>query len=96
MDWNRYFIGINHKQDGLFIGTGDLKRDGTIKFTNKSGDRTLEIVTAVAKFMRIKLNKSKDNKKYFGYEIPRAGKLVLIKPGYDFKIFRHINQDKLL
>ncbi len=87
MNWKRYYIGINHVTNGLFIGTGDLKKDGTIKYTNKSDDRTFEIVNAVGRMMRIKLNKNK-NKPYFGYDLPNCGKLVLIKPGYDFFVKR--------
>jgi len=89
MNWNRCFIGINHKTIGMFIGIGDLKNDGTIKYVNKSDDRTTEIINAVARFMSIKLNKSKEKKHYFGYEVPKCGKLVLIKPGYDFYVIRN-------
>lgn len=90
MDWSKYFIGINHKTTGLFIGTGDLKRDGTIKYKNKSDDRTVEIINAVGRYMRIKLNKSKGNKHYFGYDLSQCGKLVLIKPGYDFYVVKQM------
>lgn len=101
MNWNRYFIGINHKTIGLFIGTGELKKDGTIKYKSKSDDRTVEIVNAVGRFMRIKLDKNinndknKNKKPYFGYDIPRCGKLVLIKPGYDFYVKRKQSNDNI-
>lgn len=85
MDWKRYFMGINHRTNGIFIGTGDLRKDGTIKYTNKSDDRTYEIVNVVGQMMRLKLDKQ-DDKPYFGYELPRIGKLVLIKPGYEFAV----------
>lgn len=91
MNWSRYFIGINHNRNTLFIGTGDLKKDGTIKYTSKSDDRTFEIVNAVARMMRNKINK-KDSKPWFGYDIPRCGKLVLIKHGYDFDVFKKSNR----
>ena len=99
MNWNRYFIGINHHPLGLFIGTGDLKKDGTIKYKNKSDDRTVEIINAVGRFMRTKLDKNNNNAKskkikpYFGYDIPRCGKLLLIKPGYDFYVKRKTNDN---
>ena len=93
MNWKRYFIGINHQKANLFIGTGDLKKDGTIKYTNRSDDRTYEIVNAVARLMRMKLNKGQ--KPWFGYDIPRAGKLVLIKPGYDFFVKRKSNDNTI-
>lgn len=82
MDWKKYFIGMDHREEFLFIGTGEMKKDGTIKFKCKSGNKTVEIVNAVACLMRKKLNKNE--KSWFGYDIPHAGKLVLIKPGYDF------------
>jgi hypothetical protein len=90
MDWSKYFIGINHRTEGLFIGTGTLKQDGTIKYKNKSDDRTVEIINAVGRYMRIKLNKSKGKKNYFGYDLPQCGKLVLIRPGYDFYLTKQM------
>lgn len=92
MNCNKCFIGINHRTNGLFVGVGDLRKNGTIKYKQKSDDKTVEIVNAVANMMRIKLNKQ-DKKPYFGYEIPRCGKLVLIKPGYDFEVRRKRKDD---
>lgn len=83
MNWSRYFIGLNKQGNYLFIGTGDLKKNGEIRWTNKSGNRSEEIIHALATMFRIEANKNKD-KPYFGYEIPRVGKLILIKPGHEF------------
>ena len=90
MDWQKFFIGLNRKTDSLFIGNGELQRDGTIKYKSKSDDRTYEIVNAVAKMMRIKLNKQ-NKKPWFGYEVPKCGKLILIKNGYEFEVFKKSN-----
>ena len=87
MDWSKYFVGVRYDEGGsIFIGTGKLRKDGTINFKNKSGDKTVEIVKCVARFMRTKLNKG--DKPWFGYDIPNEGKLVLIKNGYDFEVFK--------
>lgn len=94
MDWKRYYIGINHNSTGLFIGTGDMTRNGTIKYTSKSGDRTYEMVNAVGKFMRIKLDrqdkKMKRPRHWYGFDLQKVGKLVLIQPGYDFQVIKHV------
>ena len=54
MDWKRYYVGVSKNPMRLFIGTGDIKKDGTIRYTNKSDDRSFEIINAVGKYMRIK------------------------------------------
>ena len=88
IDWKKYFVGVSYSPIGLFIGTGKLYKNGEIKYQSKSGDRTVEMVNAVARFMRIRLNQNK-KQKFFGYDIPNAGKLVLIRPGYDFQVYKH-------
>ena len=91
MDWKRYFIGIRKKDDDyeMFIGIGDLMSSG-IRYTKKSGDKTFEIVNAVAKFLQKKYYKSraetKVDKHYFGYNVKGVGKLVFIQKGYDFDV----------
>jgi len=93
MDWKRYYVGVSKSPIKIYIGTGDIKKDGTIRYTNKSDDRSFEIINAVGKFMRLKLDRQdkrvKKPKHFFGYELPRCGKLVLIQPGFDFQVFRH-------
>lgn len=93
MDWKRYYVGVSKCPMRLFIGTGDIKKDGTIRYTNKSDDRSFEIINAVGKYMRIKLDSrdrsAKKKKNFFGYDLPRCGKLVLIRPGFDFQVYRH-------
>ena len=86
IDWTKYFIGLDYEKEKLFIGVGKLKNNGMIKFLKKSDDRTVEIINAVGRFLKMKLNKSKKN--YFGYDLNRIGKLVLIKHGYDFEVFK--------
>ena len=91
MDWGKYYVGVSKSPMRIYIGIGNIKKDGTIRSINKSDDRSFEVVNAVAKYMRIKLNsslKKQNNKHYFGYEIPRCGKLVLVQPGYDFEVFK--------
>lgn len=94
MDWGKYYIGVSTHPLKMFIGTGRLRSDGIIKYTNRSDDKSYEIISAVAKYMRLMLDsrEKKESKKkrkhYFGYDIPRCGKLVLIPPKYDFKVFR--------
>lgn len=89
IDWDTYFVGI-HPRNGLFIGKGKLLSGGKIRFHSKSGERTYEIINAVGRYMRYQLNKCKDKKKhYYGFDLPQCGKLVLIKPGYDFQVYRH-------
>ena len=92
MDWSKYFVGINHKTNELFFGVGKLKKDGTIKFSSKSEDKTLEMVMAVGRMMRNELNR-RNKKPYFGYEIPHCGKLVMIKTGYEFDVRRKSKSD---
>lgn len=86
MDMSKFFIGVN-KANKLFIGYGELKKDGTVKYKDKSDDRSIEILNAVAQMMKNRMNNRK-TKPYFGYEIPRCGKLVLIKQGYEFEVYK--------
>ena len=94
MDWSKYYISVNRANE-LFIGIGKLRKDGVIRFTQRSDDRTFEMVNAVGRMMRNELNKreGKEKKHYFGYEIPNCGKLVLIKPGYEFDVRKKRKSD---
>ena len=84
--WNNIFFGINGKTLGLFVGEGRLRKDGTIDFDSKSGDKTDEIVTTVATMMIRKSEKQKREKGYFGYDLGIIGKLLLVKPGYVIEV----------
>lgn len=92
MDCNKCFIGINNGTKELFIGYGDLKKDGTIKYKNKSDSKTVEIVNALARLMKMRLDKRK-GKPYYGFEIPMCGKLILVKDGYDFEVYKKRKDD---
>lgn len=85
-DWGKVFVGINDKLTTLYIGEGTLWQDGTIRFRSKSGDKTQEIVTAVATLMRKKAEKQKQEKGFFGYDMGAIGKLLLVKPGYVMEV----------
>lgn len=85
INWEKIFVGIN-KNTTLFVGEGNLQHDGTIRYKSKSGDKTQEIVTAVATFMRKKAEKQKQEKGFFGYDMGAIGKLLLVKPGYVMEV----------
>ena len=93
MNWKRYYVGVSIHPIKIYIGIGDIRKDGTVKYTSKSDDRSFEIVNAIGKFMRLKLDsqdkKAKKPKHFFGYDLPRCGKLVLVQPGYDFQVYKH-------
>lgn len=90
IDWSKFFIGVKHdKNSGLFIGVGNMQRDGIIHFDSKSDDKTVEMVNAVSKYLSIKMKHSKDKTKgFFGYDIPNCGKLLLVKPDYEFQVYK--------
>lgn len=84
VQWNMYHIGIIGR--AIRIIRGSIAKDGTLKHTSYSDDRSEEVINCVAAKMRCDLDRKDDKRGYIGYDIPNVGKLVLIKPGYDFFI----------
>lgn len=87
--WEKYHIGIDGRGNKLFIGRGDKTKSGILKWLSKSPDRTQEIIEKVAMKMRLDLNEREDGRPWVGYDIPGAGKLILVKPGYDYEVKKH-------
>lgn len=69
---------------GLFIGSGKIQPNGTIKWESRSLDRTEEMVNMVARHMRKQARD--EGKEYFGYEVENVGTIFFLKQGYEFKI----------
>lgn len=86
--WDKYHIILERKHGHLLIGRGELSKSGIMKWSSKSPDRSGEIIEHVARKMRFDLDNkdSEDDKGYIGYNMPRVGKLILVKPGYEFEI----------
>lgn len=84
VQWGMYHVDIVR---GLIrIIRGNIGKDGLLKHTSYSDDRTDEVVHCVAAKMRCDLDKRDDDRNYVGYDIPHIGKLILVKPGYTFSI----------
>lgn len=84
VQWNMYHVDIVR---GLIrIVRGSIGKDGLLKHTSYSDDRTEEVVNCVAAKMKHDLDKRKDNRGYVGYDIPHVGKLVLVEHGYELSI----------
>ena len=86
--WEKYHIGIDGRGN-LFIGRGDKTKSGIMKWMSRSPDRTQEIIEKVAKKMSLDLNNREDDRPWVGYNIPRIGKLILVKPGYECNVKKH-------
>lgn len=86
INWEQVHLGVNKMSGFIFFGKGELKRNGVMKWLEKSQDRTDEVIRTVAQKMRMDLNKRNDNRPFVGYNIEHVGKLILIKPGYEFEI----------
>ena len=86
VQWNKYHVGFNVRGNKLFIGRGELKQDGIMKYSDKSDNRTVEIIHAVMSKMRYDLGKREDDRPYVGYDLPGFGKLVFVKSGYDIHV----------
>jgi len=84
--WEKYRIGLNKRDNSLFIGRGEIAKNGVIKWLGKSPDRTAEIIQWVAMKMKIDIDKRDDGRPWVGYSLPGIGKLILVKPGYKFEI----------
>lgn len=86
INWEQIHLGVNKKSSFIFIGKGELKRNGVMKWLEKSQDKTEEVIRTVAKKMRMDLDKRSDKRPFVGYDIEHIGKLILVKPGYEFEI----------
>ena len=84
--WDKYHIGIDKRGNTLFIGRGETRKSGIIKWVSRSSDRTEEIIKNVAMKMRLDLDKREDGRPWVGYNIPKIGKLILVKPGCKISI----------
>ena len=84
VQWNMYHVDIVR---GLIrIVRGSIGKDGLLKHTSYSDDRTDEVINCVAAKMKCDLDKRDDDRNYVGYDIPHIGKLILVKPGCTFSI----------
>lgn len=88
IQWDKYHVGLERRHGHIFIGRGEVKGNGKMNWSSRSQDRSGEIIETVAAKMRFDLNNREDDRPWVGYEMPGVGKLVLIKPGYDFEVKR--------
>jgi len=86
VNFDRIYFGINQKNE-IFVGAGKRIKSGLIKWEQKSRDKTVEVVNVVGQMMRNKMLEQ-DGKNYFGYDLGRIGKLVLVRPGYTFEVMK--------
>lgn len=86
VQWEKYHVLLERRFGHLLIGRGEIGKNGLMKWSSKSQDRSGEIIEQVAMKMRYDLDNREDGRPYVGYDMPRVGKLVLIKPGYDFVV----------
>lgn len=85
VQWDKYHIGLNG-YGHLFLGRGEFTKNGKIRYTSKSGDRSEEMIKAVMSKLKFDLDDRDDDRPYSGFELPGIGKLVFIKPGYDIDV----------
>jgi hypothetical protein len=88
LDFRKVHLGIEGRGNGIFIGLVKIKQNGMNEWIQKSTDRTDECIQVLGRKLKIDMDKREDERPYVGYEIPRIGKLVLIKSGYNFECYK--------
>lgn len=92
MDFRKLHLGNQAKGNGIFIGLIRIKQNGLQEWVQKSTDRTDEVIHVLARKLRVDMDNRKDDRPYVGFEVPKIGKLVLIKSGYDFACFKETDK----
>lgn len=84
MDIDKIKICLNEKLNEIYL----IGKHG--KTTYRSGAKSVEVLQAVSRMLRKSADKyekqTAHKKGYFGYDMGRTGKLILIKPGYTFTV----------
>ncbi len=88
MDFRNIHMGIDAK-NRIFFGLVTLKKNGLFSWKERcNDDRTDEAINVVARRFKHSLDDREDGRPYVGYEIPKIGKIVLIKSGYNFACYK--------
>ena len=81
VDWSKYHVCFRPYGGKLFIGRGETK-GGKTKLSAESEDRTEEIVIAVMRKMKARMNDKPDSDHSLSYRVDGLGTLTFIDNGY--------------